>query len=317
VEDLKKDTEMEDLKKKLGQKEECEGLATLKRKLEDQEEQLEAFKAKIKKQDQFVKCLKEGLECPVCLDIPRSGPVPVCPNGHLVCKECKREACPTCRAVMRTGRSLLAVTIIEKVDHKCKFNDCKELFPLGNLLENHEAACPQRTVICPKPLCNEKVPLSGLISHLLNSDFCCRENSSPLPVSTIGPAWNVHKYNVGTQGLTELGTWPTHIYTFDGEVFVVFPLITGGTCYFMLVMFASVAKCSKYNMKMVVHDHNNEVELSTNATIFLGSPLSIDSPENAFKLYGITGQLMRKIMEKSENNQSFSFSFKVSKSVWV
>ena len=28
--------------------------------------------------------LKENVECPVCMEIPRAGPMFVCPNGHFV-----------------------------------------------------------------------------------------------------------------------------------------------------------------------------------------------------------------------------------------
>ena len=34
--------------------------------------------------------LRKRVECPVCLEIPRSGPVFVCKNGHFVCQKCKR-----------------------------------------------------------------------------------------------------------------------------------------------------------------------------------------------------------------------------------
>merc|ERR1719470_221816 len=45
------------------------------------------------KHDKICNQLKDKLECPVCLEIPRTGPVYICPNGHFVCK--KTEACPT------------------------------------------------------------------------------------------------------------------------------------------------------------------------------------------------------------------------------
>ena len=59
--------------------------------------------------------LKKSVECPVCLEVPRKGPVFTCPNGHLVCQKCKREFCPTCREAMGDNKSLMAVDVIEKV----------------------------------------------------------------------------------------------------------------------------------------------------------------------------------------------------------
>ena len=35
------------------------------------------------------KIMKE-VECPVCLMVPRSDKIPVCKNGHITCKGCKR-----------------------------------------------------------------------------------------------------------------------------------------------------------------------------------------------------------------------------------
>ena len=33
--------------------------------------------------------VKKEVECPVCMEIPRKGPIYACPNGHLVCQRCK------------------------------------------------------------------------------------------------------------------------------------------------------------------------------------------------------------------------------------
>ena len=84
-----------------------------------------------KKQEGMMQQILDKLECPVCLNIPRCGPVPVCPNGHFVCIKCKADSCPTCRTVMGSGKSLLASTSLENIEHKCKFDHCEEKFALG------------------------------------------------------------------------------------------------------------------------------------------------------------------------------------------
>ena len=38
-----------------------------------------------RKYEDLVKKLRDKVECPVCFDIPKKAPVPVCPNGHVVC----------------------------------------------------------------------------------------------------------------------------------------------------------------------------------------------------------------------------------------
>ena len=63
--------------------------------------------------------VEEHLLCPVCLTIPRSGPVRQCQRGHIVCRECYDKIkvtdsvldedeeglglkkCPTCREPIR------------------------------------------------------------------------------------------------------------------------------------------------------------------------------------------------------------------------
>ena len=78
----------------------------------------EAKKAEVDQLKRLAKEVTDKVECPVCMDPPRSGPVYVCPNGHLVCMKCKRATtCPTCRIVMGGVKSLLAPTIIENIYH--------------------------------------------------------------------------------------------------------------------------------------------------------------------------------------------------------
>ena len=150
-----------------------EELKALKTVIKDKNETIQAFKEEVanlkceagvtignlKRKLNIVDKLKDKIKCPVCMEIPRAGPLPVCPNGHLVCQECTRDTCPTCRVRMGTGKSLLASTIIENIEHKCKFSDCGEFFPLETI-EEHIKVCPRRTVSCPYANCGVKIGLS-------------------------------------------------------------------------------------------------------------------------------------------------------------
>ena len=42
-------------------------------------------------EDGMVKKLKRELQCTVCDQIPTSIPIPSCPMGHILCKECKEK----------------------------------------------------------------------------------------------------------------------------------------------------------------------------------------------------------------------------------
>ena len=43
----------------------------------------------LKKHEGLLSELAEMVECPVCMEIPRSSPITACKNGHLVCKKCR------------------------------------------------------------------------------------------------------------------------------------------------------------------------------------------------------------------------------------
>ena len=62
-----------------------------KKLLEMMESKNKVEREKIKLEDEkskFEAKLRKLVECPVCLKLPRKGPVPCCANGHLVCSPC-------------------------------------------------------------------------------------------------------------------------------------------------------------------------------------------------------------------------------------
>jgi len=130
--------------------------------------------------DGFERFLGE-LECPVCLQIPREGPVAMCPVGHLVCKNCRVNVttCPTCRRQMlQDGTNILANKMIEEIPHPCKYSQfgC-EIKKLKIELEEHEARCPERTIKCPYLNCKDEVQIRRYHDHALISG-CTRTRSS-------------------------------------------------------------------------------------------------------------------------------------------
>lgn len=281
-------------------------LVTLKRKLEN----VESYKAKMVKQDKFVQNLKDRIECPVCYDIPRCGPVPICPNGHIVCSKCKRDDCPTCRIPMGDGKSLIAVAIIETVDHTCKFDNCNEEFPYGDPLEKHETSCSLRTVNCPKAGCNIKVALVGLLNHLLQSSCC--DQKVEARQSDLNE-WNTSLYRNTLQVAN--GCWSIDVFKINGEVLAFYPMQSEEFFYFMLIMGATESECTKYEVEMVVHESNTVAE-AVDAKVsvrFLGTPLSIDRQRDEFKLFGATAQMMKEIMKMPESKNYFKVSFKLVK----
>ncbi|QQP49286.1 E3 ubiquitin-protein ligase [Caligus rogercresseyi] len=116
----------------------------------------------------------ELLECPICLDLPRSGPLFGCKNGHLICNLCrekmseKRIQCPVCRSSDVHCRNLIAEKLMEEllennnILFECRFSTegCKEKKE-GRRIGDHEASCWYR---CVDP-CKWKGPIKNLVKH--------------------------------------------------------------------------------------------------------------------------------------------------------
>merc|ERR1719430_1395556 len=107
----------------------------------------------------LVKELVGVVECQVCLVLPKqAGPVPVCPNGHFVCRTCRDRLrqdagaevakCPSCTVDLGNGTSLLASRLVEKLKHQCEHLGCEKMVEFAQF-EKHLRSCQFRQVPCP------------------------------------------------------------------------------------------------------------------------------------------------------------------------
>ena len=114
--------------------------------------------------------MREDLECPVCLKIPRSTPIYQCDKGHIHCKIChpRLNRCPICRSQIGDTRSLMAEKIISRLPTKCNFeeNGCTEPEKLPEEMTQHEKQCYFRVVKCIKSGCKDTFVLAEGIEHL-------------------------------------------------------------------------------------------------------------------------------------------------------
>jgi len=122
-----------------------------------------------------LKGMQEELECPVCFEIPRELPIPACPKGHIVCKNCRKnvQTCPTCRAdFCPDGVNIPVGAMIHKIPHKCKFSryGCDVQRKLEDLVK-HEKRCPERTVRCPEDACGQEVQIKNCGIEHFKSHF--------------------------------------------------------------------------------------------------------------------------------------------------
>ena len=101
--------------------------------------------------------LEKELECPVCLEIPRSAPVFLCRAGHSVCCECfpqlprnyRSRRCPICQAKYCSppARNFLAEKLLECVTRNCRFDfrGCDFSSKISDTLMTHEQQCDHKT----------------------------------------------------------------------------------------------------------------------------------------------------------------------------
>lgn len=114
--------------------------------------------------------LKEVLECPVCLKIPRKGPIYQCEGGHCVCLDCygKLTKCPICKRPRSGIRSLVFEQCLAMLTHDCKFIEYGCLFEgTIDLLKFHEPDCLYRLVNCCVLECQTKISMVKFTKHLM------------------------------------------------------------------------------------------------------------------------------------------------------
>jgi len=115
--------------------------------------------------------LKDLLECPVCLRVPRGSPIYQCARGHVVCSDCRPNVstCPQCRDPLGNIRSLVSEKMLEKLPSSCKYaDDGCQVELLRDQIGEHERGCSFRLVNCVDLACQQRISVSKLLTHLEN-----------------------------------------------------------------------------------------------------------------------------------------------------
>ena len=266
--------------------------------LQDKEEELQSEKEKVDD-------IKKLIECPVCLDVPRRGPVYACPNGHLVCQKCKRATCPSCRESMGENKSLVAVSILEKILHDCKFVECEEEYPLQHI-EQHEKNCEHRMVACPNYGCDQIVPLSKLSDHL--QIMPCSFGSSP---SLVGGSRGIRTYRAHITQVSQNCNqhWKVSTFLYEGISLALCVQKSRENWQFTIVMFECPKVCSRFKVEMEVYATDSIEETRLRATVRC-QPCSID--ETVAEMKGLGLCVSHRFMERMtliEDEFRFTVSF--------
>eukprot|EP00092_Neocalanus_flemingeri_P035303 GFUD01038412.1.p1 GENE.GFUD01038412.1~~GFUD01038412.1.p1 ORF type:complete len:352 (-),score=86.86 GFUD01038412.1:7-1062(-) len=241
-----------------------------------------------KDSDAFKEICRDQVECPVCLEVPTSGPVHVCPNGHLVCSTCKAASCPTCRTNMFSGKSLLAVTVIENIEHECRHEDCEELLPLEEY-KLHLKLCPHRSVRCPAPqeFCGKDLPLSKVYGHIMREcKGSLNAKNKRVPNDEFPAKFSFRGNKYRGFGLSWKGV---HLYLSFDKV-PPFQVIN-------VQLIGNDAECKDYEVSITVHRLDDDEMKGKYVQRFSGELLSIDMESEMKKQSGliVSPQQMEKI----------------------
>jgi len=297
--------EITKLRKDLDEKE--VSVNELQVKVGKQKKEMEKLNKKIEAHGAFVAKLKNRIECPVCLGVPSDAPVYSCPNGHMICKSCKMDTCPTCKEVMGPDKSLLAVTIIENIDHECRMDGCEETLSFKDL-GNHMRDCEHRMVRCPRADCDKTMPLMHLLGHLLFSKKCffvirdCEENE------------NGGTGHIVVDDFFMTNIWQIGIYKYHGVPIARKMDRNNGYFNISFVMFKSEAVCSKYRLEIIVHGADSTPLNADVLSMFVGAPGSVDQDEDMLKQLSlsVSDEAMRTILSKNRiNHDQFKVTFKI------
>jgi len=299
--------EITELRKDLDEKEVSE--SELQVKVGRQKKEMEKLAKKIEAHDGFVSKLKNCIECPVCLGVPSDAPVYCCPNGHLICKSCKMDSCPICKEVMGPNKSLLAVTIMENIDHECRIDGCEETISYEEL-GNHMRDCEHRMVRCPCAGCGETMPLMELMRHLHDSKKCCLF----IRDCEVNESGDGSSHISAVNDFFKTKNWKIGIFKYKGVPLALKMDRTDGYFNASFVMFKSEAVCSKYRLEIAVHGADSTPPNADVLSLFIGAPGSVDQDEDRLKhrMLSVSDEAMRTILTKNIiNRDQFKVTFKI------
>ena len=221
--------------------------------------------------------LRSNVECPVCISVPTDGHMLSCPRGHLVCNTCRvkmraegQENCPVCREPMGNNKSLLAMAVIENMEHECTNTGCKEMLAYEEVRKHKEELCKYRLVLCPGEECDSTFPCSSFDDH---TNTC-----EDIDVATDTRNW----FRVDDDNDTN-SQWNTRIYHINNEIFGLRVGNCNGNFFFETLMLAEREKCNRFKTTISILDPNDETSFvgqfnptPIGATHVQGSRLTIE-----------------------------------------
>jgi len=266
-----------------------------------------------KKYTDLTSLLRSNIECPVCMEVPTSGPVLECENGHIICSKCKRTDCPSCRIKLGDGKSLLAVTILENIEHACKHEGCNELHLLKNL-DQHMKICPFRKIKCPAPLdfCGKEVAFCHILDHIL-ADCKGSRNKEKFDgeVTVLQSMPSTWVYSDAVYPVKDFHIFGEAVQWKDRFFYLSSERLGGASCFSVLYL-GEESECKnitvEISMRKSVEDGaaDGVEEFSLK---YVGPPLPVDLPEDERKKNGLV--VGTRFLEKIVIKNGAGYKFKV------
>ena len=205
---------------------------------------------KAAKYDKLMAELKSKVECPVCLTVPTGGQMFACPRGHLVCGPCRAKTanwadppCPVCREPMGNNKSLLAMVVIENMEHECTNIGCQEKLAFQETTKHRKELCRFRIIICPGNKCEQLLPFSSFDEH---AKTCSKSNMRT--AQSIIFTLDKEAYRSGN------ASWNTQIFHLNNETFALRVSLRNNNFSFEPVMLAERDKCNLFTTTISILD---------------------------------------------------------------
>ena len=243
-----KDERIRELERKVASKD--NRIRELEENMRVNEEKLAAF-------EKMTAELKERVECPVCLQLPREDSVPCCPRGHITCSPCLenhrkagRMDCPTCRDPMGEGKSLLAKVVIKNLEHECSFPGCDMKLPLNKYKHHQEEECLYRKVMCPgaNVRCQALVPFCELDQHTRSCEDVVLAPSGRFSITALPNIWN---------GDLDI-IWPSFAFPIDTGCIFIRLNKEGRLVYIDTVLDGTKDECRTVTVELHILKKNSE-----------------------------------------------------------
>merc|ERR1711934_977325 len=205
--------------------------------------------------------------------------------------------CALCRTSMNRTVSLLAATVIENIQHRCRFetDGCKVKAPLTEVKE-HMSRCSFRPVDCPSHLCTKKVPFQHVVDHILNE---CDHSFSKRGFykNNEGDYFDVPKSTFTANFYFEPDclaseTYPVSMFKWNDQFFFLNMKIDNEhQRKFYVQMLGTDEECEKYTVKLRL-----KAKTGKHAITFCDNPFPIEVSKEDLKAGGM--QVSHVMMEK-------------------